>query len=329
MNKKALITGISGQDGSYLAELLLDLQYEVFGFVKAKDLENPTLTLRNIAHLLDRVKLYSVDFNNFQDISQKIERIKPLEVYHFAASSFVSFSFEDEFSIMEMNSRGTHYLISAIYKIVPECKFYFAGSSEMFGDVLSSPQDENTIFRPRTIYGISKVVGHELIRNYREKRNMFACSGILYNHESPRRAEEFVTRKITRSAAKIKLKMAQKIELGNIDALRDWGFAKDYVEAIYRMMQLPNPQDFVIGTGTLHSVREFLEIAFGELGLDYQKYLEINPVYIRPCEKIQLVANPQKANKILDWKPKVSFSELVKMMVRRDFQDLNSGIQES
>lgn len=320
MKKKiALITGITGQDGSYLAEYLLARDYTVYGLIRRQDLEVPETNFINISHLLGKLTLIPGSLESYPTLFSILNKIRPTEIYHFAAQSFVSFSLEDEFSTMETNSKGTHHLISAIHQLLPECRFYFAGSSEMFGDVLSAPQDETTPFRPRSIYGISKVVGYELTRNYREQKGMFACSGILYNHESPRRGPEFVTRKITMTAAKIKLGMAQKLELGNIEAKRDWGFAGDYIVAIHQMLQLEKPEDFVIGTGMLHSVRDFLSIAFGELDLDYKNYVEVNPLFIRPSEKINLVANAAKAFEKLGWAPRVKFEELVQNMVRHDY----------
>lgn len=316
--KKALITGITGQDGGYLSELLLEKGYEVHGIVRRVALEDPEQRMWRIRHILDRLVIHSGSMESNASIFNIVEEVKPDECYHLAAQSFVSYSFEDEFSTIATNVNGTHYVLSAIYRKAPKCKFYFAGSSEMFGKVSQTPQDENTPFHPRSPYGISKVVGFHLTRNYREAHGLFAVSGIFFNHESPRRGFEFVTRKITSSAAKIKLGLEQTIKLGNLDAKRDWGHAKDYVKAMWLMLQQDEPDDYVIATGKCHSVREFLEVAFSYVGLDYRDYIVIDKSLYRPAEVYMLQGNASKAHKKLGWTPSISFKKLVKEMVDND-----------
>ncbi|MBF0239525.1 MAG: GDP-mannose 4,6-dehydratase [SAR324 cluster bacterium] len=318
--KKALITGITGQDGSYLAEYLLELGYEVHGIVRRVALEDPTHRLWRIQHLKDRIIFHSASLESYPSVFKVFQQVKPDECYHLAAQSFVSYSFADEFSTMDTNINGTHHLLAALHEACPTCRFYFAGSSEMFGKVEAVPQSETTRFHPRSIYGISKVAGYELTRNYRESYNLFACSGILFNHESPRRGFEFVTRKITSSIARIKLGMERELRLGNIEAKRDWGFAGEYVKVMHAMLNQKAPDDYVVGTGITHSVKEFLEIAFGEVGLNYENYLVRDERLFRPAEAAILVADPQKAQKELGWTPQVSFEELVCMMVRSDLE---------
>jgi GDPmannose 4,6-dehydratase len=318
-SKIALITGITGQDGSYLAEYLLSLGYEVHGITRSSNVEDSGNRMWRIAHLLDRICLHRGSVESIPSLYRILNQVKPTECYHFAAQSFVSFNFEDEFSTMTTNSTGTHNLLAALHQIVPDCRFYFSGTSEMFGNVESFPQDEKTRFYPRTVYGISKVVGFELTRNYRESYQMYACTGILYNHESPRRGFEFVTRKITSSAAKIKLGLQQHITLGNIEAERDWGFAGDYVKAMHLMLSQDIPQDFVIGTGILHTVKDVLAIAFSTLGLKYQDYWVYDERFDRPAG-LKLVANPSKAKQLLGWQPEVSFEQLIEMMTLNDIK---------
>ena len=266
---KALITGITGQDGSYLAELLLSKGYEVHGIVRRLALEDPLHRLWRIRHLLDRITLHAGSMESYASIFNVVEQVLPDECYHLAAQSFVSYSFEDEFSTINTNINGTHFLLSAIKRKAPDCRFYFAASSEAFGKVRETPQDENTPFHPRSPYGISKMAGFELTRNYREAYQLHASSGILFNHESPRRGHEFVTRKITSHAALIKLGQEKRIKLGNLDAMRDWGHSREYVQAMWLMLQQEKPDDYVIATGESHSVREFLDRGFSllELGL--------------------------------------------------------------
>jgi len=318
--KKALITGITGQDGSYLSELLLSKNYKVYGLVRRVALEDETHRLWRIKHLLTKIKLKSASLESYASIVKIIQNIKPDEIYHLGAQSYVAYSFEDEFSTLNTNINGTHYILSAIKDFSPKTKFYFAGSSEMFGKVQNNKQDEKTRFYPRSAYGISKVAGFELTRNYREAYKIFACTGILFNHESPRRGFEFVTRKISSSVARIKLGKQKSLQLGNIFAKRDWGHAKDYVEAMWLMLQQKKPGDFVIGTGKMHSVRDFAKLAFSIVGLNYKKYIKFNKSLLRPAEVDTLKANYNKAKKILKWKPKTNFHQLVKEMVNEDLK---------
>jgi GDPmannose 4,6-dehydratase len=316
--KKALITGITGQDGSYLSELLLERGYEVHGIVRRVALEDPKTRMWRIRHILDRVQIHSASMESYASIFNIISEIKPDECYHLAAQSYVSYSFEDEFSTINTNLNGTHYVLSAIKRQAPDCKFYFAGSSEMFGHVNETPQNEGTPFHPRSPYGISKMAGFELTRNYRETYGMFALSGILFNHESPRRGAEFVTRKISSGAAKIKLGLEKEIKLGNLEAKRDWGHARDYVKAMWLMLQQQEPEDFVIASGRSHSVREFLETAFNYAGLNYQDYIVIDDELYRPAEVHALQGDASKAREELNWSPIISFEELIEEMVEGD-----------
>jgi len=269
MKQRALITGIGGQDGSYLAELLLEKGYSVHGMVRRVAFEDPEHRMGRIRHLLGRVQLHSASLESYASVFKLLSQVRPDECYHLAAQSFVSYSFEDEFSTLNTNINGTHYILSAIKEAAPQCRFYFAASSEMFGKVREVPQTELTPFHPRSAYGISKVAGFELTRNYREAYGLHASSGILYNHESPRRGFEFVTRKITSHVAKIKLGQAKELRLGNLEAQRDWGHSRDYVQAMWLMLQQPKPDDYVVATGATYSVRQFLEAAFGRAGVDW------------------------------------------------------------
>ena len=323
--KKALITGITGQDGSYLAEHLLSLGYEVHGIVRRVALEDPTHHLWRLLSIADRLNFHSGTLESFPALYKILRDVQPDECYHLAAQSFVSISFEDEFSTMQTNINGTHYLLAAIKDTSPECRFYFAGSSEMFGMVEETPQRETTRFHPRSVYGITKVAGFELTRNYREAYNLFTCTGILFNHESPRRGFEFVTRKISSTAARIKLGLEKELRLGNIDAKRDWGFSGEYVQMMHSMLQLKKPDDFVIGTGETHSVREFLQIVFEDLKLNYEDFLVIDQRFYRPAEVEILVADPSKAKRKLGWDPKVTFTEIALKMVRYDYDNLKRG----
>jgi GDPmannose 4,6-dehydratase len=318
--KKALITGITGQDGSYLAEFLLEKSYEVHGIVRRVAIEDPEHRLWRIRHILDKIILHPASMESYASIFKVVDKVKPDECYHLAAQSFVSYSFEDEFSTINTNINGTHFVLSAIKEKAPECKFYFAGSSEMFGLVKETPQNENTPFHPRSPYGISKVAGFDLTRNYREAYNLFACSGILFNHESPRRGYEFVTRKISNAVAEIKLGLSKKLTLGNLEAKRDWGFAGDYVKAMWLMLQQDKPDDYVIATGEPHSVEEFAEIAFSHVGLDYRDYLISDEIFFRPAEVHLLKGDYSKGKEKLGWEPAVSFKELIQMMVEADLK---------
>jgi len=320
MAKIALITGITGQDGSYLAELLLKKKYKIHGIVRRMASEYENHRLWRLRNIINKVTLHAGSLESYASIIKIVEKIKPTEIYHLAAQSYLDYSFRDEFSTLNTNINGTHYLLSAIRDFSPKSKFYFAGSSEMFGKVLTVPQNEKTPFHPRSSYGISKVTGHDLTRNYREAYNVFGCTGILFNHESPRRGFEFVTRKISHSVARIKLGLQKDLKLGNLNALRDWGHAKDYVEAMWLMLQQRKPEDFVIGTGRQHSVKEFAKVAFSIVGLNYKDYVKVDKKLFRPSEVDTLLANCSKARKKLKWKPKVSFSNLVKDMVESDLK---------
>ena len=323
MKKVALITGITGQDGSYLAELLLSKGYEVHGIVRRVALEDETHRLWRIRKILKDINLHAGSLESYASLFNIIMKIKPTEVYHLAAQSYVGYSFEDEFSTLNININGTHYLLSAVKEFAnSKLKFYFAGSSEMFGKVKETPQNEDTIFNPRSSYGISKVTGYYLTKNYREAYNLHASNGILFNHESPRRGFEFVTRKISHAAARIKKGSKEKLRLGNINAKRDWGHSKDYVEAMWIMLQQDNPSDYVIGTGEEHSVEEFAKKAFTHLGLNYKDHIVIDKKLMRPTEVDTLLADSSKAKKILKWKPKISFDELVTNMVESDLENV-------
>jgi GDPmannose 4,6-dehydratase len=320
MSKVALITGITGQDGSYLAELLLSKGYEVHGIVRRVALEDEMHRLWRIRKILKNISLHSASLESYASIFKILQKIKPDEVYHLAAQSYVGYSFEDEFSTFNTNINGTHYILSAVKEFAENVKFYFASSSEMFGKVNLSPQDETTIFHPRSSYGISKVTGFHLTKNYREAYKLHASNGILFNHESPRRGFEFVTRKITFAAARIKKGLQKKLYLGNIEAKRDWGHAKDYVQAMWRMLQQNTPDDYVIGTGKDHSVEEFAKKTFDHLNLNYKDYVVLDKNLIRPSEVETLLANYSKAKKILNWQPKISFDNLVSEMVESDLE---------
>ncbi|MDP2913119.1 MAG: GDP-mannose 4,6-dehydratase [Candidatus Omnitrophota bacterium] len=320
--KKALITGITGQDGSYLAEFLLGKGYEVHGMVRRVALEDAEHRLWRIRHILPKLRLHSGSVESYASIFKVVNAVRPDECYHLAAQSFVSYSFEDEFSTINVNISGTHFILSVIKEIAPNCRFYFAASSEMFGLVKESPQDEKTPFHPRSPYGISKVAGFDLTRNYREAYGMFACNGILFNHESPRRGFEFVSRKITNGVAQIKLGMRKELRLGNLEAKRDWGYAGDYVKAMWLMLKQDKPDDYVIATNRTHSVREFVELAFSHAGLRWKDYVVIDKDLYRPSEVHVLKGDYSKAGKRLGWKPKIFFEELVKMMVDSDLKRL-------
>ncbi len=322
--KTALITGIDGQDGSYLSEFLLKKGYRVHGIVRRVALEDPEHRLWRIRHIQKDITLHSGSLESFASLFKIVHEIKPDECYHLAAQSFVSYSFEDEFSTINTNINGTHYILAAVKELAPRCKFYFAASSEMFGKVREIPQTESTPFHPRSPYGISKVAGFDLTRNYREGYGMFACNGILFNHESPRRGYEFVTRKISNAVAEIKFGMSKELRLGNLDAKRDWGFSGDYVEAMWLMLQQDEPDDYVIATGETHTVKEFVESAFGHVGLDWEKYVKVDKSLYRPAEVNLLLGDCSKAKKQLGWRPKVKFNELVTMMVDADLGNIQT-----
>jgi GDPmannose 4,6-dehydratase len=316
--RRALITGITGQDGSYLAELLLSKGYEVHGIVRRVAIEDPVHRLKRIQHLLESVSLHSASLESYASIHSVVEQIQPDECYHLAAQSFVTYSFDDEFSTLNTNINGTHYLLSALFRLAPKCRFYFAGSSEMFGSAVETPQHEATRFRPRSAYGISKLAGHELTRNYREAHGLYASSGILFNHESPRRGYEFVTRKITSGVARIVAGKQSHLPLGNLAARRDWGHAREYVEAMWLMLQQDQPDDFVIATGKSHSVEDFAATAFAAVGLDWRDHVVVDTKLFRPTEVNVLLGDAAKAHKTLGWRHQTSFCELVKEMVAND-----------
>lgn len=322
--KKVLITGITGQDGSYLAELLLEKDYEVHGIVRRVAIEDPEHRLWRILHLRDHIHLHAASLESMPSVYRVFQQVRPEECYHLAAQSFVGYSFEDEFSTLNANINGTHYVLTALRDCAPDCRFYFAASSEMFGKVSQVPQNESTPFHPRSAYGISKVAGFHLTRNYREAYGIKASSGILYNHESPRRGFEFVTRKITSHAVRIKLGLAKEVKLGNLEAKRDWGHARDYVRAMWLMLQQEQPEDYVIATGNQHSVREFADAAFSYLGLDYRDHVMVDPQFLRPADVETLVGDATKAKQNLGWSYQVHFKELVQEMVEAD-QRITAG----
>ena len=324
MARKALITGISGQDGSYLAELLLSKGYEVHGIVMRSELEDAVRSLWRLATVIDRVTLHPGSIESYPSLIEIIKTVNPDEFYHLAAQSFISFVFDEEFGIFNTNVTATHYILSALKNIAPHCRFYFACSSEVFGHAKTVPQNENTPFCPRSAYGITKATSYYLTNNYRDQYGMFACNGILYNHESPRRSYEFVTHKITYGAAQIKAGLAKDLKLGNLDAGRDWGFAGDYVYAMWLMLQQDKPDDFVIATGKTHTVREVCAIAFSHVGLDYQAFVITDERFVRPVETMQLIGDSSKAKNILGWRPKVTFHELIKMMIDADLKSLQA-----
>jgi GDPmannose 4,6-dehydratase len=327
MTRRALITGITGQDGSYLADLLVSKGYEVHGIVRRVALEDPEHRLARLALVRDRITLHAASLESYASIYQAVGKAVPDECYHLAAQSFVSYSFDDEFSTLNANINGTHFLLAAIKNVAPHCRFYFAGSSEMFGKAEEVPQTERTPFHPRSSYGISKVCGFELTRNYREAYNLHASSGILFNHESPRRGFEFVTRKITSGVARILAGKATELKLGNLEAKRDWGHAREYVEAMWLMLQQPEPDDYVVATGETHSVREFVETAFLRAGLDYRDYVTTDPDLFRPAEVNILLGDCSKAKKKLGWTATIGFRDLVWEMVDADCKSLGVASQ--
>jgi GDPmannose 4,6-dehydratase len=321
MAKKALITGVTGQDGSYLAELLLGKGYEVTGVIRRLSAPN----VWRIQHLLDRITLVQADLLDQLSLIKAVQAAEPDEFYNLAAMSFVPSSWDQPMLTGEYNSQGVTRTLEAIRSVNPKIRFYQASSSEMFGRVREVPQTEMTPFYPRSPYGVSKVFGHYITVNYRESYNLFAVSGILFNHESPRRGIEFVTRKVTDGVARIKLGLTDKLALGNLDACRDWGFAGDYVRAMWLMLQQDEPDDYVVATGEAHSVKSLVEIAFAHAGLDWQKHVVTDPRFLRPAEVDHLIGNPGKAQDKLGWTPEVSFPQLVQMMVDADIARLEAG----
>ena len=319
--KRALITGITGQDGSYLAELLLDKGYEVFGVVRRLSAPN----VWRIQHLLDKVTLLQADMLDQLSLIKAVDRAQPDEFYNLAAMSFVPASWDQPMLTGEFNAQGVTRALEAVRSVNPKIRFYQASSSEMYGRVREVPQTELTPFYPRSPYGVSKVFGHYITVNYRESYDLFAVSGILFNHESPRRGIEFVTRKVTDGVARIALGMSETLKLGNLDARRDWGFSGDYVRAMWLMLQQDQPDDYVIATGTAHSVRDLVEAAFGHVGLDWNKHVGVDPRFLRPAEVDLLIGDPSKAKKHLGWEPAVDFKQLVAMMVDADMARLKAG----
>jgi GDPmannose 4,6-dehydratase len=321
MAKRALVTGITGQDGSYLAELLLGHGYEVFGMIRRSSAPN----VWRIEHLLDRITLRPADLLDQLSLLRLVDEVRPHEVYNLAAMSFVPASWDQPMLTGEFNSQGVTRLLDAIRRVDPGIRFYQASSSEMFGKVREVPQTELTPFYPRSPYGVSKVFAHYITVNYRESYGLFAVSGMLFNHESPRRGIEFVTRKVADGVARIKLGLADTLPIGNLDAHRDWGFAGDYVRAMWLMLQQDQPDDYVIATGVSHSVRELVEIAFARVGLDWQKFVKVDPALLRPAEVDHLLGDASKARKALDWRPQVDFTQLVEMMVDADLARLSAA----
>jgi GDPmannose 4,6-dehydratase len=324
MTKRALITGITGQDGSYLAEYLLGLGYEVHGLVRRVAFEAPHQRFSRIAHIEDQLVLHAASLESYSSIFHVLSRHQFDECYHLAAQSFVAESFADGFSTMNTNINGTHHMLGALKELQPFCRFYFAGSSEMFGKAHEVPQRESTPFHPRSPYGISKVAGFDLTRNYREAYDMFCANGILFNHESPRRGFEFVTRKISSGVARIKLGLESELRLGNLEAKRDWGHAADYVRAMHLMLQQDEPDDFVIGSGETHRVREFCEKAFAEVDLDYRDYVREDERFRRPAEVDVLLGDAAKARRVLGWQPTYTFDQMISEMVHSDLEALRS-----
>ena len=316
MAKKALITGITGQDGSYLADLLLGEGYEVSGMVRRSSTEN----LSRVEHIRDRIRFVEADLLDQASLVKILKEVQPDEIYNLGAQSFVPSSWSQPVLTGEFTALGVVRMLEAVRQVTPEAKFYQASSSEMFGKVREVPQNEKTSFHPRSPYAAAKAYGHHITVNYRESYGLFGVSGILFNHESPRRGREFVTRKITDGVARIKLGLADEVRLGNLDSQRDWGFAGDYVRAMHLMLQQDQPDDFVIATGKTHSVRQFLEVAFSHVGLAWQDHVKQDPSFLRPAEVDQLIGDNSKAARILGWKPTVQFADLVTMMVDADLQ---------
>ena len=314
--KKVLITGITGQDGSYLADFMLEKGYEVHGMVRRASTEND----ERIEHLKGKIHIHQGDLLDFMSLVELVDTVRPVEIYNLAAQSFVPTSWNQPVLTGEFTALGVTRILEAIKLIDRKIKFYQASSSEMFGKVQEIPQKETTIFYPRSPYGVAKVYGHWITINYRESYDIFACSGILFNHESPRRGREFVTRKITDTVSRIKLGLDDKLYLGNMDAKRDWGFAGDYVRAMWAMLQQDEPDDFVIATGETHSVKEFVELSFDRVDLDWKKYVEVDKSLFRPAEVHQLIGDASKAKRILKWEPTISFKELINMMIDSDME---------
>jgi GDPmannose 4,6-dehydratase len=321
MSKTALITGITGQDGSYLAEFLLSKGYRVYGLVR----RSSTVNFERLYHLQDQIELIPGDLLDQNSLISALQQAEPQEVYNLASQSFVPTSWNQPVLTGEFTALGVTRMLEAVRLVNPKIRFYQASSSEMFGMVRESPQNEKTAFYPRSPYGVAKLYGHWITVNYRESYGLFTCSGILFNHESPRRGLEFVTRKVSYGAARIKLGQQSKLKMGNLEAERDWGFAGDYVEAMWQMLQQEKAQDYVVASGVAHSVRQLLEIAFAHLGMDYRDYVETDPAFLRPAEVYHLLGDASKARRELCWAPKVNFEALVKMMVDEDLARLDTA----
>jgi GDPmannose 4,6-dehydratase len=320
--KRALITGITGQDGSYLADLLVEKGYDVHGMVRRASTE----TFQRLEHIRDRITLHTGDLLDQRSLGYVMGEVEPDEIYNLAAMSFVAASWTQPVLTADFTGVGVTRMLEAMREVAPDARFYQASSSEMFGKVREVPQNEDTPFYPRSPYGVAKAYGHFITVNYRESYDLFACSGILFNHESQRRGLEFVTRKVTHRAAAIKLGLATELPLGNLDAQRDWGYARDYVEAMWLMLQQPEPDDFVIATGEAHSVRELVDLSFAHVGLDPDEYVKIDPRFLRPAEVDHLIGDFSKAREKLGWEPRTSFEELVRLMVDADLELLASGV---
>jgi GDPmannose 4,6-dehydratase len=320
-NPRALITGITGQDGSHLADLLLEKGYDVHGMVRRASTE----AFDRLSHIRDQITLHTGDLLDQRSLGDVMRAVEPDEIYNLAAMSFVAASWNQPVLTAEFSGMGVTRMLEAMREVCPEARFYQASSSEMFGKVRQAPQNENTPFYPRSPYGVAKVYGHFITVNYRESYELFACSGILFNHEGPRRGREFVTRKVTYNAAAIKLGIHEKLNLGNLDARRDWGYAKDYVEAMWMMLQQDEPDDYVIATGKDHSVRDLVEVAFGHLGLDWEDHVELDPALLRPAEVDHLIGDYSKAREKLGWEPHTSFDELIRLMVDSDMELLSTS----
>jgi GDPmannose 4,6-dehydratase len=322
--KKVLITGITGQDGSYLAELLLEKNYEVHGIVRQNSLKD-VMNLKNIKHIQGKLFLHEGDLTDRSILYEIFSNVIPDEFYHLSAISFVSYSVDDEFLIINNNFNSTHYILSIIREVNKKCKFFFAGSSEMFGEPSVTPQTENTPFNPKSIYGISKVSSYFLVKYYREKESLFACTGIMYNHESPRRGNEFVTKKIISSAVRIKKGLQKELYLGNLDVQRDWGYSPDYVKAIWQILQQKSPDDFIISTGILHSVKEFLEITFSYLDLNYKDYVKVDMEFFRASEENPLSGDCSKIKNRIGWKNKMELKDIIKVMIDDELESNKDG----
>jgi GDPmannose 4,6-dehydratase len=322
--RRALITGITGQDGSYLADFLLESGYEVHGMVRRSSTE----TFERLTHVRDRITLHTGDLLDQRSLGDVIRACEPHEIYNLAAMSFVAASWNQPVLTAEFSGTGVTRMLEAMREAAPEARFYQASSSEMFGKVRSVPQNEETPFYPRSPYGVAKAYGHFITVNYRESYGLYACSGILFNHESPRRGLEFVTRKVTHGAASIKLDLQDELALGNLDAERDWGYAKDYVEAMWLMLQQDEPEDFVIATGKAHSVRELVRVAFEHVGLDPDEHVRVDPKFLRPAEVEHLIGDASKAREKLGWQPRTSFEEMIRLMVDADLELLASGVPQ-